>query len=125
MGPFLITGNAINAIGCAIATTSIVVQSAPVLVCGLVLISIGAPLYSVSQISIRQTVTPIDLMGRVNASRRFVVFAFLPLGALTGGLIADASTIATGLATGTLFMALAAFIPLFSPLRRRSLDLPA
>jgi hypothetical protein len=33
--------------------------------------------------------TPAHLLGRVNASRRFLVFGIIPLGALMGGLLGD------------------------------------
>jgi MFS family permease len=44
--------------------------------------------YTVVQISYRQSICPPSLLGRMNASLRFVVFGTLPIGSLVGGLIA-------------------------------------
>jgi predicted MFS family arabinose efflux permease len=50
----------------------------------------GTIISNVNQVSLRQTVTPGRLQGRVNATNRFVTWATLPLGSLLGGLLADA-----------------------------------
>jgi MFS family permease len=50
----------------------------------------GAPIYSVNQIGVRQQMTPDHLLGRVNASRRFIVFGVGPIGALIGGFLGEA-----------------------------------
>jgi MFS family permease len=81
-------------------------------------------LYNVAGISFFQAITPDRMLGRMNASRRFVVWGVIPLGSLAGGVLA--STI--GLRE-TLFVAAAgasvAFLPLlFSPLRSLR-DMPA
>ena len=47
-----------------------------------------AVVYNVAQVSYRQAVTPPHLLGRMNASVRFVVWGVMPLGALTGGGLA-------------------------------------
>jgi hypothetical protein len=54
---------------------------------GFVLVSAGIVLYNVSQISLRQAITPDRLLGRTNATMRFIVWGTLPLGALVGGAI--------------------------------------
>lgn len=42
--------------------------------------------YTVGQLTMRQLTTPPDMLGRVNAVRRFLVYAAFPLGGLVGGL---------------------------------------
>jgi MFS family permease len=49
----------------------------------------GAPIYSVNQIGVRQSMTPDHLLGRVNASRRFIVFGSGPIGSLIGGALGE------------------------------------
>jgi len=78
--------------------------------------SATAVVYNVAQVSYRQRICPPELLGRMNASVRFVVWGATPLGALVGGAIGTA----TG-ARGVLY--LAAFIAscsclwvIFSPL---------
>ncbi|WP_433438723.1 MFS transporter [Nonomuraea sp. CA-141351] len=81
-------------------------------------LSWSATLMNVGQITYRQTVTPEHLLGRVNASVRFMVWGIMPLGALLGGLVAQQIGVREAL---WVFMAgrLLAFLPLlFSPLPR-------
>lgn len=47
----------------------------------------GMSLFSVNQIALRQAITPSRLLGRVNATRRVVVFGVGSLGALLGGAL--------------------------------------
>ncbi|MEQ4718680.1 MFS transporter [Nonomuraea sp. B19D2] len=81
-------------------------------------LSWSATLTNVGQVTYRQTVTPEHLLGRVNASVRFMVWGIMPLGALLGGLLAQQIGVREALwviMTGRLL----AFLPLlFSPLPR-------
>ena len=52
--------------------------------------SFGAVLYNVNQVSFRQRLCPERLLGRMNATMRFVVWGVLPIGALAGGAIGSA-----------------------------------
>lgn len=54
---------------------------------GMFAFAFGAILYNVGQISFRQAVTPAPLLGRMNATIRFVVWGTLPLGGLIGGVL--------------------------------------
>ncbi|TMR95388.1 MFS transporter [Nonomuraea basaltis] len=83
-----------------------------------IMLSWSAALTNVGQITYRQTVTPEHMLGRVNASVRFVVWGTMPLGALLGGLVAQQVGVRQ-----TLWVLMAgrllAFLPLlFSPLPR-------
>ncbi|MBG0830898.1 MFS transporter [Planomonospora sp. ID67723] len=51
--------------------------------------SVGVVLYNVSQVSFRQGVTPEHMLGRMNATMRFVVWGTLPLGGLAGGVLGE------------------------------------
>jgi hypothetical protein len=44
----------------------------------------------VTAISLIQAITPEHLLGRTNASRRFVVWSVIPFGGLAGGALASA-----------------------------------
>ncbi|NUP65524.1 MAG: MFS transporter [Nonomuraea sp.] len=52
-------------------------------------LSVSSALGSVGQITYRQTTAPEHLLGRINASVRFLAWGALPLGALLGGLLAQ------------------------------------
>ncbi|MEO3889726.1 MFS transporter [Nonomuraea sp. B5E05] len=81
-------------------------------------LSWSSVLLNVGQVTYRQTVTPEHVLGRVNASVRFMTWGMMPLGALLGGLVAQQIGVRQAL---WVFMGgrLLAFLPLlFSPLPR-------
>src|SRR5262249_61949739 len=60
----------------------------PFLVAALMLFGFSGVVYNITQISLRQAITPERLQGRMNSVMRFIVWGVLPLGALLGGLLA-------------------------------------
>ena len=50
-----------------------------------VISGIAYSVLSINQISLRQRITPIRLLGRVTAARRFLIFCMAPAGAAAGG----------------------------------------
>ena len=56
---------------------------------GLVLGGFGIIIYNVAQVSYRQAICPDRLLGRMNASVRFVVWGMIPLGGLLGGALGE------------------------------------
>ena len=59
----------------------------PWIVAGMLLLSAGGTIYNISQVSYRQAITPNQMLGRMNATMRFMVWGTMPLGSLTGGLL--------------------------------------
>jgi predicted MFS family arabinose efflux permease len=57
---------------------------------GQVLTGFGLPLCTISMISLRQSITPRELLGRINATTRLMSWGVLPLGALLGGALGEA-----------------------------------
>ncbi len=49
--------------------------------------SFGVVLYNVTQVSFRQRLCPRNMLGRMNASIRFLVWGVMPIGSFVGGLI--------------------------------------
>ncbi|GAA2133037.1 MFS transporter [Kitasatospora kazusensis] len=97
---------------------------APVFAAGSAVVFFGAVVYNVAQVSFRQVICPPALLGRMNATVRFLVWGTLPLGALAGGTIATAAG-----PRAALWVCAAGFLTvplplLLSPLRRLR-DLPA
>jgi MFS family permease len=84
----------------------------------------GVVVYNVAQVSFRQTVTPDRLLGRMNASIRFLVWGTLPLGGLLGGALGELIGLRATLLVGAVGLVLAPLWLLASPLRRMR-DLPA
>ncbi|MFB6575867.1 MULTISPECIES: MFS transporter [unclassified Streptomyces] len=90
---------------------------------GSAVVSFGAVVYNVAQVSFRQGMCPPRLLGRMNATLRFLMWGTLPLGALLGGALAQSYGSRTALAWCAVGI-LAVPLPLvFSPLRRMR-DLP-
>jgi MFS family permease len=89
----------------------------PLLMLGNALFGFGAVAYNITQVSLRQAITPERLQGRMNAAMRWIVWGTIPLGSLAGGAIASVYSLKSALwvaAIGELFT----FLPvLLSPVR--------
>ena len=73
----------------------------------------GGLVWNVITVSMRQSLVPGDLLGRVNSAYRLVGWGTMPLGALAGGLVADAFGLrAPFLVAGIAAVLLAAWIGL-------------
>ncbi|MEU7001362.1 MFS transporter [Nonomuraea sp. NPDC046570] len=79
-------------------------------------LTFGSILYNVGQLTYRQSVTPAHLLGRVNATVRFLVWGTMPLGALLGGVVAQAIGVREALWVFMVGRLLSALPLLFSPL---------
>lgn len=84
---------------------------------GNVAFSLSALLYNSAQVSYRQRICPPELLGRMNASVRWIVWGTLPLGALMGGALGTWIGIRPTLWIGVVGSALAGLFVFFSPLR--------
>ncbi len=81
------------------------------------LMACGIQLHGVNLMSLRQTVTPHRLQGRVNASFRYVNLVAGGVGALLGGIIAERAGLRSALAVGALGLLVPFLRLLFSPVR--------
>jgi predicted MFS family arabinose efflux permease len=89
----------------------------PFLLLAFALLGAGGIAYNITGISLVQSLTPDRLLGRLNASRRFIVWGAIPLGALVGGLLATVFGLHAALWVGAIGSC-TCFLPiLFSPLR--------
>lgn len=57
------------------------------LILGQLFTGFGNTVYFVSQVSLRQSITPIEILGRINASNRFISRGAMPLGGVFGGFL--------------------------------------
>ncbi|MEU6478088.1 MFS transporter [Streptomyces sp. NPDC047017] len=90
---------------------------------GSAVVSFGAVVYNVAQVSFRQGLCPPRLLGRMNATLRFLMWGTLPLGALIGGALAQSFGPRTALACCAAGFLVVPLPLLLSPLRRMR-DLP-
>ncbi len=86
--------------------------------------AVGIVVYNITQVSYRQRLCPPELLGRMNATIRFVAWGALPLGALAGGTLGTAIGLRPTLWIGALGQASAVGWLLASPLRSQR-DFPA
>jgi MFS family permease len=90
---------------------------------GYLVTNFGAVVYNIAQVSFRQAICPDRLLGRMNASIRFMVWGTIPLGALAGGVLGTLIGVRSTMWVGAIGGTLAALPLLLSPLRRLR-DLP-
>jgi MFS family permease len=91
-------------------------QAIPFLVVSGLAVSFGIVLYNVTQLSMRQAITPERLQGRMNSTIRFIVWGVMPLGQLLGGALATWFGLRTAIWVGAIGTAVA-WVPLtFGPL---------
>ena len=69
----------------------------PALVLGLGVGSALMTAFNVVQLSLRQSITPDHLQGRMNATMRFFIWGVMPIGSLLGGVLATAIGIREGI----------------------------
>ncbi|NLF05586.1 MAG: MFS transporter [Actinomycetales bacterium] len=98
---------------------------AVVLVAGMAVSTFIIVVYNVAQVSFRQRLCPPALLGRMNASVRFIVWGVIPVGSLLGGWFGTALGVVPTLWIAVVGSALAALPVLLSPLiRMRELPTP-
>ena len=91
IGPVIVLMQALT----GVARLIIPLAGGPVwLVVGLLMLSdfllgIARTVFNVNQVSLRLSLTPERLHGRVNATMRFIMWAVTPVGALAGGVLAS------------------------------------
>jgi len=74
----------------------------PVLLVGTLAFGFGGMAYNITQVSLRQAITPERIQGRMNATMRWIVWGTIPLGALAGGAIATAYSLRAALWVGAI-----------------------
>ena len=74
--------------------------------------------YNVAQVSFRQRICPTPLLGRMNASIRFVVWGVMPIAGLASGILSTAFGVVSVMWIGAVGGLLASAIVVFSPLLR-------
>ena len=73
--------------------------------------------YNVTQVSLRQTITPARIQGRMNSVMRFIVWGTIPLGGLVGGGLGSWIGLKETLIVGGIGCCLPFLTVVFSPVR--------
>jgi predicted MFS family arabinose efflux permease len=119
LGPTIIAGALLAALSdllTPLASGSIVIITL-LLTIAQFLFGFGLTIYNVSQVSLRQTVTPEHLQGRMNATFHVLTLGVVPLGGVLGGILGELVGLRMTLIVAALGEALAVTWLLFSPLR--------
>jgi len=101
-------GPSIVACACCFSTSGIAFPLAPrafplpVLMLGMAVGGFGGVAYNITQVSLRQAITPERLQGRMNAAMRWVVWGTIPLGTLLGGVVGQTVGLRTALWAGAI-----------------------
>lgn len=88
----------------------------PILIAGAFVNSFLVLVYNITQVTARQRLTPARLLGRMNASIRFVVWGVMPIGALAAGALGSTIGILPTMWIGVVGTAVGSFWVLFSPI---------
>jgi len=113
-----ILGAAIS-FGAALVLVPLAPRSFPIpfLVLAFLVAGFASVIYNITQVSLRQAITPARMQGRMNAVIRFLVWGTMPVGALAGGALGTA----IGLREAMWIAAVGAFLTflpiLLSPVR--------
>jgi MFS family permease len=79
--------------------------------------SASVVVYNITQVSFRQRLCPERLLGRMNATMRFLVWGTMPLGGLLGGALGSTIGVRAALLVSAIGSSLAFLWVFFSPLR--------
>jgi MFS family permease len=77
----------------------------------------GYSIFEVNQVSLRQRIAPVRLLGRINAGVRFASQSAMLLGTLVAGMLAERISARLVLVLGSVAMMAGAFVVALSPLR--------
>lgn len=127
IGPVILLGSSVYEVsrvlipfaGLSEATTPLVIVTTASLLAGL-----SYTIYEINQASLRQALTPPDLLGRTTGARRVLIFCAAPLGAALGGYLSTAIGLRPSLVVGALVSILSCVFLVASPIREVR-DLPA
>jgi len=79
---------------------------------------VARPIFNITQVSLRQAITPDRLQGRVNASIRFVMWGVTPFGAVLGGVLGETIGLHATMLLAASGVMIATVWVLFSPVRQ-------
>jgi len=91
----------------------------PLLLISFLLMSFGGTVYNVNQVSLRQSITPDHVQGRMNATVRTIVWGTIPIGSFVGGILGERIGVVPTLVVGAIVATLAGIWILAGPVRLR------
>jgi MFS family permease len=102
VGPTIVMNAALFSAGPIIVPLAPRASPLPFLIASFFVMQFGGVAYNITQVSLRQAITPERLQGRMNAAMRWIVWGTIPLGTLAGGALATVFTLRTALFVGAI-----------------------
>lgn len=118
LGPTLAISIGIG--GLASLATPLAVLGAPIVILSVLgfVSNLMTPVYNINQVSLRQSITPDRVQGRMNATMRTIVWGTIPVGSFIGGILGTTLGVVETIALGGLLSSLAALWILLGPVVR-------
>ncbi len=90
LGPTIMLGMLLSSVGLLVLGLAPTRHAVVYFVIAWLLFGYGGTIYNIDQVSLRQAITPHRMLGRMNASMRFMVWGTMPFGSLAGGALGTA-----------------------------------
>jgi MFS family permease len=118
IGPTLGLTSAVGGLALLAIPIALVVTPVPVFAATGFIEGIVVPIYNISQVSLRQAITPDRVQGRMNATMRTIVWGTIPVGAFIGGILGTSIGLVQTIALGGILSTLAALWIVLGPVIR-------
>jgi MFS family permease len=102
VGPTIVATAALFSVGEILVPLAPKSFPLPLLITAFFVVQFGSVAYNVTQVSLRQAITPERLQGRMNAAMRWIVWGTIPFGTLAGGALASAFGLRAALWIGSI-----------------------
>ena len=117
VGPTMILGGILSGAPLLLLPLASTDYALPLLLAPLVVQAFGIVLFNVTGISYVQAVVPDRLLGRMTASRRFIVWGTIPLGSVVGGALGSTIGLRETILLGAVGSTFCFLFLVFSPFR--------
>jgi outer membrane lipoprotein SlyB len=113
-------GLSILAGGLVTLATPLALLGAPAIILSLLgfVNNLMVPVYNINQVSLRQSITPDRVQGRMNATMRTIVWGTIPVGAFVGGILGTTIGVVQTIVLGSVISALASLWIFLGPVIR-------
>jgi MFS family permease len=118
IGPTLGVSIALGGLALLATPVALVAPPVPVLAALGFLAGLTNPIYNISQVSLRQAITPDRVQGRMNATMRTIVWGTIPIGAFVGGILGTSIGLVQTIVLGGILSLLAALWIFLGPVIR-------
>lgn len=117
IGPTIIGSVAIGSMAAFLIPLATKSNAWVMLIAAMFVFGLGGVIYNINQVSLRQAITPDRMLGRMNASVRFIVWGTMPIGAFIGGILGNTIGLRPTLWISAIGGSFCFLPPLLSPVR--------